>query len=227
MRPVTDRVPKPLVPLGGRALIDHVLDRIAAAGIGEAVVNVHYKAELIEAHLAARAATGEKPQIWISDERLRLLDTGGGVRKALPLLGQAPFLVHNSDTVWLERGNSNLAQLMATFDVSRMDALMLLADRATSLGYSGRGDFHLANDGRLVRAGAGEHVPYVFAGASMTSTRLLRDTLEEPFSLNRVWNRALAEGRLYGLVLDGTWMHVGDPVALQEAERLMADGAAS
>lgn len=227
MRPLTDGVPKPLVPLGGRALLDHVLDRIAAAGIGEAVVNVHYKAQLIEAHLAARAATGAGPHIRISDERALLLDTGGGARKALSLLGEEPFLAHNSDTVWLERGGSNLARLMAAFDAARMDALLLLAERATSLGYRGRGDFNLGPDGRLVRAGAGEQVPYVFAGASMTSPRLLRDTNEEPFSLNRVWDRALGEGRLFGLVLDGTWMHVGDPEALREAERLMADGAAS
>lgn len=227
MRPLTDRVPKPLVPLGGRVLLDHALDRIAAAGIGEAIVNVHYKAELIEAHLAARAATGAGPHVRTSDERVQLLDTGGGVRKALAQFGDAPFLVHNSDTIWLERGNSNLARLIAAFDASRMDALLLLADRTTSHGYSGRGDFNLGRDGRLVRAGATEQVPYVFAGASMTSPRLLRDTIEEPFSLNRVWDRALAEDRLFGLVLDGTWMHVGDPEALREAERLMADGAAS
>lgn len=227
MRPLTDRVPKPLVPLAGRVLLDHVLDRIAAAGIAEAIVNVHYKAELIEAHLAARVGRGAAPRIVISDERDRLHDTGGGAVKALPLLGDAPFLIHNSDTVWLEGKRSNLARLIAAFDAERMDALLLLAERASSYGYSGRGDFILSGDGHLARARAGEAVPYVFAGASMTAPRLLRETSEEPFSLNRVWDRALAEGRLFGLVLEGTWMHVGDPAALRDAERLIADASAS
>lgn len=224
---MTDRVPKPLVPLAGRVLLDHVLDRIATAGITEAVVNVHYKAELIEAHLAARVGRGAAPQIRISNERDRLLDTGGGAVKALTLLGSAPFLIHNSDTVWLEGKQSNLSRLIAAFDASRMDALLLLADRASSYGYSGRGDFGFSDDARLVRGRAGEAVPYVFAGASMTAPRLLRETIEEPFSLNRVWDRALAESRLFGLVLEGTWMHVGDPAALQDAERLIADASAS
>lgn len=227
MRPLTDHLPKPLVQLAGRALLDHVLDRIAAAGIAEAVVNVHYKAELIEAHLDARAARRAGPSVHISDERALLLDTGGGVRKALPMLGRAPFLIHNSDTVWLEPRGSNLARLIAAFDPARMDALLLLADRGTSLGYGGRGDFNLDADGKLARPRPGETVPFVFAGASMASPRLLRETPEGAFSLNRVWDRALSEGRLFGLPLDGLWMHVGDPAALQDAERRIADARAS
>lgn len=232
MRPLTDRLPKPLVPLAGRALLDHVLDRIAAAGIAEAVVNVHYRADQIEAHLAARGNRGAGPRIRISDERALLLDTGGGAVNALPLLGDAPFLIHNSDTVWLEPGQSNLARLVDAFDAARMDALLLLAKRETSLGYSGRGDFTLGADGRLARPQSDAtaprtNVPYVFAGASMTAPRLLRDTRAEPFSLNRVWDRAQAEGRLFGLELEGTWMHVGDPEALAAAERLIADARAS
>lgn len=219
MRPFTDRLPKPLVPLAGRTLIDHVLDRIADVGINEAVVNVHYMADLIEAHVRSRAGQGRAPRIRISDERLELLDTGGGVAKALPMLGDGPFLVHNSDTIWLECREPNLARLCAAFDSTRMDALLLLAVRETSLGYSGQGDFSLAADGRLVRATKGEMVPYVFAGASMAVPRLMRDCPHGPFSLNRVWDRALAEGRLFGLLLDGVWMHVGDPAALREAER--------
>jgi MurNAc alpha-1-phosphate uridylyltransferase len=214
MRPLTDRTPKPLVPLGGRALLDHVLDRIAAAGVGEAIVNVHYLADQIELHLRARRA----PRITISDERAELLDTGGGVVRALPLLGPGPFLIHNSDTVWIERDVANLARLAARFDEVRMDALLLLAERQTSLGYHGNGDFHLGNDGRLKRIGKGEAAAHVFAGASIASPRLMRDAPAGPFSLNRVWDRALAEGRLFGIPLNGTWMHVGDPQALADAE---------
>jgi MurNAc alpha-1-phosphate uridylyltransferase len=218
MRPLTDRLPKPLVPLAGRALIDHVLDRIAAEGIGEAVVNVHYRADLIEAHLRTRSA----PAIVISDERGQLLETGGGVAFALSRLGVAPFLVHNSDSVWIERQGRNIARLAEVFDAGRMDGLLLLADRGSSLGYAGRGDFHLEADGRLRRVARGEAANLVFAGVSIATHRLMRDVPEGPFSLNRVWDRALAEGRLYGVRLEGTWMHVGDPAALSAAEARIA-----
>lgn len=219
MRPLTDRMPKPLVTVAGRALIDHVLDRIAAAGVACAVVNVHYLADQIEAHLAGRVS----PRIVISDEREELLDTGGGARKAGPLLGDRPFLIHNSDSIWLESGRSNLQRLFAAFDVARMDGLLLLAARTASLGYAGPGDFHLAADGLLARREKGETAPYVFAGVSMASARLLRDAPAGPFSLNRLWDRALGERRLFGLVLEGMWMHVGDPAAVVAAERCIAD----
>ncbi len=215
MRPLTDLLPKPLVAVAGRALIDHVLDRLADAGIGDAVVNVHYRADQIEAHLAGRTA----PRIHISDERDQVLGTGGGVLKALPLLGDGPFVVHNSDTIWTESGGENLKRLIAAFDASRMDGLLLLADRRESLGYGGRGDFHLDAVGRLVRVARGGEADFVFAGASIATPRLMRDCPAGPFSLNQPWDRALAEGRLYGLRLQGTWMHVGDPDALAAAER--------
>lgn len=223
MRPLTDSIPKPLVPLAGRTLLDHVLDRIAAAGIAEAIVNVHYRAGQIEAHLRIRT----HPRIAISDERRQLLETGGGVRLALPMLGPGPFLVHNSDTVWTEPGPSNLARLAATFDTAIMDGLLLLADRKTSLGYTGSGDFHLAPDGRIRRPDKGDTADYVFAGASIATHRLMRDTPAGPFSLNRVWDRAIAEDRLYGVPLAGTWMHVGDPEGLAAAHALITkdDGA--
>jgi MurNAc alpha-1-phosphate uridylyltransferase len=221
MRPLTNRLPKPLVPVAGRPLIDHVLDRIAAAGIARAIVNVHFMADRIEAHLAGRAV----PAIAISDERERLLDTGGGVRRALPLLGADAFLVHNSDAIWIEHGVSNLLRLCAAFDPARMDGLMLLADRATSRGYSGHGDFELGAEARLVRVTADTTAACVFAGVSIAHPRLLRDTPEGPFSLNRVWDRALAEGRLFGHLLEGTWMHVGDSDAVAAAERCLADAA--
>ncbi len=228
MRPLTDHVPKPLVPLAGRPLLDHVLDRIADARLGDVIVNVHYKAEQIETHLAARAAIRPSPRIRISDERDLLLDTGGGALQALPLLGDAPFLIANSDTVWLENDVANIAALIDFFDPVQMDALLLLADRETSLGYAGRGDFNLVFDCLLQRPATGQTVPFVFAGISIASPRLFRDMPASwPFSLNAVWDRAMSQGRLFGLPLRGTWMHVGDPQALADAERLIARAARS
>lgn len=219
MQPLTARVPKPLVPLAGRALLDHVLDRLTDAGIADAVVNVHYLAEQIEQHLGQR----RRPRIVISDERDALLDTGGGVLKAASLLGERPFLVHNSDSVWVESGTDNLRALTAAFDEERMDGLLLVADRATSLGYDGRGDFHLDTDGRLRRVTREETAAFVFAGVSIATRRLMRDAPMGAFSLNLLWDRALATRRLFGLPLAGTWMHVGDPAALAAAEALLAN----
>ncbi len=218
MRPLTEQVPKPLVPLAGRPLLDHVLDRLAAAGIREAVVNVHYLADAIELHLQVR----RQPRIVISDEREGLLDTGGGLAKAWPLLRGAPVLVHNSDSVWIEHGVPNLERLAEAMDERLMDGVLLLAERRTSLGYEGRGDFHLGADGRLRRVAQGETANLVFAGASIATRRLMRDVPAGAFSLNRVWDRAMAEGRLFGIRLVGTWMHVGNPAALTAAEALMA-----
>lgn len=217
MRPLTDTFPKPLVPLAGRTLLDHVLDRIATAGIPKAVVNVHYLADKIEAHLAART----KPQITISDERDALLETGGGVVRALPLLGPGPFLIHNSDTVWIEKGVQNLRRLAAAWDAGRMDSLLLLARRDASLGYDGQGDFELHVDGHLTRRKEGTESAYVFAGVSIATRAMFDGAPQGRFSLNRLWDNAIARGRLKGLVLDGIWMHVGTPEALAEAEELI------
>jgi MurNAc alpha-1-phosphate uridylyltransferase len=211
-------VPKPLVQLGGKALIDHVLDRHAEAGVARAVVNVHHKADLIEAHLKERRA----PHIEISDERDRLLDTGGGVKRALPRLGAGPFLIHNSDSVWIEGIGSNLARLFEAWDGGRMDCLMLLALTSQSLGYSGRGDFAFEADGRIRRRVEQEIVPFAFAGVSLAHPRLLDGSPDGVFSLNKVWDKAIAQGRAFGLRLDGTWMHVGTPEALAQAEQLLA-----
>jgi MurNAc alpha-1-phosphate uridylyltransferase len=215
MRPLTAEIPKPLVRLKGRPLIDHVLDRLAEAGVGRAVVNVHYLADALEAHLRLR----KKPQIIISDERGRLLDTGGGVKHALPVLGPEPFLIHNSDSVWIEGVGSNLKRLFAAWDGGAMDSLMLLASAATSLGYEGPGDFAMGTDGRLIRRGERQMAPFVFTGVSIAHPRLFEGAPDGPFSLNRLWDRAIDKGRLFGVRLEGLWMHVGTPEGLVEAER--------
>jgi N-acetyl-alpha-D-muramate 1-phosphate uridylyltransferase len=222
MRPLTDRIPKPLIEVGGKALIDHALDRLAAAGVEQAVVNVHYLADKIEDHLAGRRA----PQIVISDERGELLDTGGGVVKALPLLGEAPFFHVNSDTIWIDGVKPNLERLAEAFDPARMDALLLLAPSAGSVGYAGRGDFAMTPDGHLTRRGEREVVPFVYAGAAILAPALFADVPTGPFSLTRLFDRAHEAGRLHGLRLEGIWMHVGTPDAIALADAALAAHAA-
>jgi MurNAc alpha-1-phosphate uridylyltransferase len=215
MMPLTKDIPKPMVQLKGRALIDHVLDRIAAAGVKKAVVNVHYCADKLEAHVNKR----DQPEIVISDERQELLDTGGGVVRALPMLGDEPFLIHNSDSVWIEGVGSNLERMFSAWDPETMDSLMLLASAATSLGYEGSGDFAMDKDGRLSRRGERQMVPFVFTGVSIAHPRLFEGAPQGVYSLNRLWDAAIDNGRLFGIRLDGLWMHVGTPEALVEAER--------
>jgi MurNAc alpha-1-phosphate uridylyltransferase len=214
MRPLTDRLPKPLVAVAGKPLIDHVLDRLTAAGIERAVVNVHYLADLIERHLKGRTV----PQVVISDERTKLLDTGGGVVKALGLLGREPFIHVNSDTIWIDGVKPNLERLAEAFDPGAMDALLLLAPVATSVGYSGRGDFTMAADGRLLRRPERDVAPFVYAGAALLRPELFKRAPEGVFSLNKLFDRAAGEGRLHGLRLEGVWMHVGTPGAIAQAE---------
>ena len=219
MAPAANGLPKPLVLLHGKALIDHALDRLAAAGVARAIVNVHYKADLIEAHLQGRQA----PAIEISDERAALLDTGGGVKKALPRLGSGSFLIHNADSVWIEGVGSNLARLAGAWDDARMDCLMLLALASASHGYQGRGDFALESDGRIRRRKVEQElVPFAFTGVSVAHSRLFDGSPDGAFSLNLVWSRAIAAGRAYGMRMDGVWMHVGSPDALAEAERCLS-----
>ncbi len=218
MRPLTADRPKPLVEVDGRALIDHVLDRLAAGGIETAVVNVHYLGEQIIDALKSR----ERPRILISDERHELLDTGGGVAKALALLGNAPFFVHNSDSIWTEGVEDNLQRMRKYWDSARMDCLMLLAMTTTSTGYDGRGDFTMDSQGRVSRRSEHEMAPFAFTGVSIMHPRLFEDAPAEAFSLNRLWDRAIGAGRLYGLCLEGRWMHVGSPLGLAEAEQALA-----
>lgn len=214
MRPLTDLVPKPLVRLNGKALIDHALDRLEAAGITRVVVNVHYLADKLEAHLKGRTS----PEILISDERGKLLDTGGGVVHALPLLGDKPFIIHNADTAWIEGIGGSLSRMIAAWDSERMDSLMLLALSSSSVGYDGHGDFNMDSAGVLTRRTERRETPFVFAGVSIAHPRMFADAPKGAFSLNRVWDRAIADKRLYGTRLDGIWMHVGTPEALAEAE---------
>jgi MurNAc alpha-1-phosphate uridylyltransferase len=214
MRPLTDHRPKPLVEVAGKALLDHVLDRLAAAKVERAVVNIHYMAEMMERHLAARTA----PQIVISDERGVLLGTGGAVVKALADLGNAPFFHINADTIWIDGARPNLARLAETFDPAAMDAVLLLAPTIGSVGYSGRGDFAMAADGRLRARTEREVAPFVFAGAAILSPALFAGSPASEFSLTRLFERAAQAGRLSGLRLEGLWMHVGTPEAIAEAE---------
>jgi N-acetyl-alpha-D-muramate 1-phosphate uridylyltransferase len=221
MRPLTTTTPKPLIEIAGKALLDHMLDRLAQAGIEEAVVNVHYLAELIETHLRRRRA--KAPRVVISDERARLLETGGGVKKALPLLGAAAFLVVNTDDVWAEGPRPNLRRLIEYWDEARMDVLLLLAPTATSFGYEGAGDFAMNAHGRLRRRRDREVCPFVFAGVSIVRPSLFADTPDDAFSLNLIFDKAAAQHRLFGLRLEGFWMHVGTPSAVAGADARFAD----
>ena len=214
MQPLTDTIPKPLVHLAGKPLIDHVLDRLSAAGVTRAVVNVHYLAGKLEVHLKTRTS----PKIVISDERGVLLDTGGGVTRALPMIGNKPFIIHNSDSVWIDGLGNNLDRLIAAWDAGAMDSLMLLAPAATSIGYDGPGDFNMDGDGRLTRQSGARLAPFVFTGVSIAHPRMFIDAPKGKYSLNTLWNRSIEQGRLFGIRLDGVWMHVGTPESVGEAE---------
>lgn len=218
MRPITDRLPKPLVAVGGKPMLDHALDRLAEAGVTTAVVNVHHLADQIETHLATRTA----PRILISDERDELLETGGGVTRALPHLGTAPFFHLNSDSLWVERGVSNLTRMADAWDGGRMDMLLLLAPRATSLGYEGRGDFLIDSAARLTRRPPGGEAAHVYAGVAILKPDLFADAPAGAWSLNRLFDRAIAAERLFGLVLEGEWLHVGTPDAIAPANARFA-----
>ena len=221
MRPLTDTKPKPLVPVAGKPLIDHVLDRLADAGVERAVVNVHYLADQIIAHTQSRT----KPRVTISDERGLLLGTGGGVVKALSELGSAPFFHINSDTIWIDGVTPNLTRLAQAFDVASMDALLLLAPASGSVGYDGCGDFVMNPDGRLIRRAEREVAPFVYAGAAILSPAMFRGAPQGEFSLTELFDRAQNAGRLHGLRLEGLWMHVGTPEAVGEAEAAIRKSA--
>jgi MurNAc alpha-1-phosphate uridylyltransferase len=219
MRPLTDHRPKPLVEVAGKALLDHVLDKVAAEGVARAVVNVHYLADQIERHVATRV----RPKIVISDERGMILGTGGGVARALARIGAEPFFHLNADTLWIDGPRSNLSRLAEAFDPARMDCLLLLAPTVGSIGYAGPGDFGMDGDGRLTRREASGRAPYVFAGAAILAPALFANAPEGEFALTVLFDRAAAAGRLFGLPLDGVWMHVGTVEAISRAEAAIAE----
>jgi N-acetyl-alpha-D-muramate 1-phosphate uridylyltransferase len=214
MRPLTDDRPKPLVTVGGKSLIDHSIDRLVEAGITRVVVNLHYLGPMLRDHLSRRRDV----EILFSDESAQLLDTGGGVVKAMPLLGAAPFFVLNSDSVWVE-SIAALPAMMRDWDESRMDGLLLLAEMATAMGYEGSGDFVLKADGTVGRA---RHhaglAAYAYPGVQIVHPRMFEGAPAGAFSTNLMWDRAIARGRLFGTLLSGVWLHVGTPEARDEAE---------
>jgi N-acetyl-alpha-D-muramate 1-phosphate uridylyltransferase len=217
MRPYNGSIPKPLVPLAGKPLIDYALDHLAEAGVERAVVNVHYLADTLERHLASR----QRPGIVISDERGELLGTGGGIANALPLLGDAPFFLVNSDTLWLDGVKPNFTRLAEAFDAGEMDALLLLAPTTGSIGYTGRGDYAMVPDGRLRRRTEREVVPFVYAGAAVLTPALFNEAPSGAFPLTALFDKAGERGRLFGLRLEGLWMHVGTPEAIAAAEHAL------
>lgn len=214
MRPLTASRPKPLVQVAGKALIDHALDKLAEAGIARAVVNVHYLADAMQAYLGRRV----EPDITISDERATLLETGGGMVKALPLIGSDPFFCLNSDNIWLDGPRNVFAHLSDHWDAEKMDALLLLVPHARANNYRGKGDFHMDAMGRITRRRSGRVAPFIFSGIQIVSHRLLRDPPEGPFGTMTLWQRAMDEQRLYGLSHLGLWYEVGEPQMIAPTE---------
>jgi MurNAc alpha-1-phosphate uridylyltransferase len=221
MRPLTATRPKPMVEVAGKPLIDYALDRLAAAGVAKAVVNVHYLPDVIEAHLANR----KDVEIVVSDERARLLDTGGGIAKALPLIDVDPFLVVNSDNLWID-GPVDTLKLLANFwDDARMDALLLLVPFARAYCHQGQGDFHMDAIGRIRRRKPHNVAPFVYTGIQIVSKRLFEGELPEgSYSMNLLWDRAIEAGRAFGAVHQGLWFDVGRPTSITEAERRLGHG---
>ena len=220
MRPLTDCLPKPLIKVHGKALLDHVLDRLRAAGVAKVVINVHYLADALEDHLAASAGG---LQVVISDERDLLLETGGGLVRAEPLIDCDPFLALNSDNLWVDGAEDTLRRLAAHWDGAAMDALLLLVPLEFARNHEGRGDFYLDEAGRVRRRGSDALALFVFTGIQILSKRFLRDAPAGPFSTNILWDRAIAEGRCFGAVHHGLWFDVGTPAAIALTEAVLQD----
>jgi len=218
MRPLTATRPKPLIEVSGKALLDHVLDKLRIAGVRKVVVNVHYLADSLEAHLANRS---DGLEVIISDERDVLLETGGGLVRAEPLIDCDPFLSLNSDNLWIDGPADTLRLLASQWDGERMDALLLLVPLANARNHKGIGDFHMDRGGRIRRRNKSHVAPFVFTGIQMLSKRLLRDAPEGPFSTNILWDRAIGEGRCFGAVHHGLWFDVGNPQAIKQTEAVL------
>lgn len=219
MRPLTASQPKPMVRVAGKPLIDHALDRLVEAGVAKAVVNVHYLADALEAHVLAR----QTPKVTVSDERALLLETGGGMVKALPQLPD-PFFALNADNIWLDGPKNAFHDLSRRWDPEAMDALLLVVPHARAMNFNGPGDFHMDPMGRLSRRRPGRIAPFIYTGIQLVSHRLLRDAPEGPFGTMMLWERAIAEGRLYGLSFTGLWFEVGTPQMIRPTEEALAGG---
>ncbi len=222
MRPLTATRPKPLVEVAGGALIDHALDRLRAAGVKRAIVNVHYLADALEAHLRNRV---DGIEIVISDERAQLMETGGGLVQARDLIGDKPFVAVNSDNLWIDGPVDTIKAMAARWDDATMDALLLMIPLARAHCHSGQGDFYLDALGRITgRRRPGKPAPFVWTGVQILSPRLIVDWPQGPFSTNIFWDRAIAAGRAFGMVHQGLWFDVGTPAAIPRAEAIIADG---
>lgn len=217
MRPLSLTTPKPLIPVAGKALMDYTLDAAVAAGIQRAVVNVHYLPEQVEAHMKARSDV----EVIFSDEREELLETGGAIVKARGILGDEPVFIVNTDAFWVQANGNPFHDLASAYDADAMDDLLLLADRSRSVGYHGKGDFDQHEDGRITRRAPDGVTPWAYAGVRITRPGLYDGEVLRPFSANLIWNKSLEAQRLFGLPLDGQWMHVGDPATIVEAENWM------
>ncbi len=221
MRPITLSVPKPLVRVGGRTMLDHMLDRLDEAGVEEAIVNVHWLADQVEDHLRDRTA----PRIKISDERDELLDQGGGIVKVLDEFGGKPFFICNTDALWINETEPQVARLARAWDGAKMDVLLLLAEIKTSIGVDRRGDFCRDAQGRLRRPAPNEAAPYVYSGVGIIKSSLFADCPLEPFRLAPFFFAAAEQGRLFGQTLEGRWLHVGEPEMIEQAEKIYASAA--
>jgi N-acetyl-alpha-D-muramate 1-phosphate uridylyltransferase len=220
MLPLTLDRPKPLVELAGKPLIDHSLERIAEAGVTRAVINVHYRAEMMEAHLAAQ---DHGLKITISDERAQLMETGGGLMQAKPLIDADPFFCVNSDNIWTDVGDNALSRLAARWDDATMDFLLLVVPREGAHNHPGKGDFHMDVAGRLSRRAPDEvSAPFIFTGIQLIAKRALVDGPDGPFSTMIFWERAIAAGRCFGLIHEGLWFDVGSPAAIPATEAILA-----
>lgn len=219
MRPLTDDRPKPLVEVCGKALIDHVIDRLIESGVTFIVVNVHYHADMLRSHLSRR----KDVEIVTSDEGGTLLDSGGGIAKALPYFGGQPFFTHNSDSIWVEGAGHALEHMQAFWNPDKMDALLLIAPLARAIGYQGPGDFRMDAEGRLSRVPELELSPFAYPGVQIVHPRLFEGAPQGKFSINPLWDRAIAKGRLFGIRLDGVWMHIDRPEGIAAAEAFLAN----
>ena len=219
MRPLTNNVPKPLVRVRGKALIDHVIDRLVSADVEMIVVNVHHHADLLRSHLARRRDV----EIRISDETDAILGSGGGIFKVLPMFEGEPFFVHNADSIWVEGYGHALARMIERWNAQEMDALLLAASLVTAIGYEGPGDFMMDADGRLARVPEGRLSPFAYPGVQIVHPRFFDGSSPGAFSINPLWDRAIEDGRLFGIRLDGVWMHVGTPDAVAQSEEFLAD----